>query len=225
MIYVTGDTHGTIDYGKLGMRKFLDQKYLSKGDYLIICGDWGGVWYGTYKDNYLIDWYNDKPFTTLFVDGNHENHVAIAKYPEKYFFGGKVNVIADSVYHLKRGEIYSIQDHNFFTMGGAVSTDKEYRTEGKSWWPEELPTDTEIKYAKQNIADHDYNIDYIITHAAPTKIQSLISNYDKPNRLTNFFSWIDNTVDYSHWYFGHYHKDIRLDERHTCLYNMIERIV
>lgn len=48
---------------------------MTKDDYVIICGDFGGVW--DYKisspsENYWLDWLNDKPFTTLFVDGNHE---------------------------------------------------------------------------------------------------------------------------------------------------------
>ena len=38
MIYVTGDTHGDIDYKKL---LALKKKNISYKDYLIICGDAG----------------------------------------------------------------------------------------------------------------------------------------------------------------------------------------
>ena len=44
-------------------------------DYVIICGDFGGVWNKDEESNtetMLLDWLECKPFTTLFVDGNHE---------------------------------------------------------------------------------------------------------------------------------------------------------
>ena len=33
-------------------------------------------WYGIIApdENYWLDWLNKKPCTTLFIDGNHENH-------------------------------------------------------------------------------------------------------------------------------------------------------
>lgn len=34
---------------------------------------------------------------------------------------------------------------------------------------------------------------------------------------------IDMTVDYKHWYFGHFHDDVEVDDRHTLLYqNVVE---
>ena len=43
MIYVTGDTHGQIDFYKL--RVFAEEHPgLTKDDYVIIAGDFGGVW-------------------------------------------------------------------------------------------------------------------------------------------------------------------------------------
>ena len=45
MIYITGDTHiPTEDISKLSTKRFPEQKMLSKEDYVIICGDFGGVW-------------------------------------------------------------------------------------------------------------------------------------------------------------------------------------
>ncbi len=42
MIYVTGDTHIPIDIGKLSEDRFAEQCCMTKDDYLIICGDFGG---------------------------------------------------------------------------------------------------------------------------------------------------------------------------------------
>ena len=46
MIYITGDTHIPIDIKKLNTKNFSEQKTLTKEDYVIICGDFGGVWNG-----------------------------------------------------------------------------------------------------------------------------------------------------------------------------------
>lgn len=50
---------------------------MTKEDFVIICGDFGGVW--DYKEEsreekYLLDWLEEKPFTTLFVSG-YQNKV------------------------------------------------------------------------------------------------------------------------------------------------------
>lgn len=70
-IFVTGDTHG--DFTRFSSNNFPQGKNLTKEDYIIICGDWGGIW--NYKgesknEKYWLDWLNAKPWTTLFVDGN-----------------------------------------------------------------------------------------------------------------------------------------------------------
>ena len=52
-----------------------------ENDFVVICGDFGGVWdpclaeFGeTPAERYALDWLEEKPFTTLFVPGNHENY-------------------------------------------------------------------------------------------------------------------------------------------------------
>ena len=60
MIYVTGDTHIPIDISKLSSKNFPQQKELTKNDYVIICGDFGGVWYGGPKDDYWLDWLEEE---------------------------------------------------------------------------------------------------------------------------------------------------------------------
>lgn len=44
MIYITGDIHGDIDIHKLTTQNFLQQRTMTKDDYLIICGDFGLLW-------------------------------------------------------------------------------------------------------------------------------------------------------------------------------------
>ena len=69
-IFLTGDTHG--DFSRLRPEVFREQERLTKEDYVIICGDFGGIWDGSDTEQQWLDWLADRPFTTLFVDGNHE---------------------------------------------------------------------------------------------------------------------------------------------------------
>jgi len=73
MIYITGDTHIPIDISKLNAKNFPQQKLLDKDDYVIICGDFGGVWDESKEEMFWRNWLHERNFITLFVDGNHEN--------------------------------------------------------------------------------------------------------------------------------------------------------
>ncbi|MEE0718854.1 MAG: hypothetical protein U0M39_09200 [Oscillospiraceae bacterium] len=42
MIYATGDTHG--NFQRLEPEHFPEQAQMTRDDYMIICGDFGGVW-------------------------------------------------------------------------------------------------------------------------------------------------------------------------------------
>ena len=44
MIYATGDTHG--NFQRFAPEHFPEQAGMTKEDYMIICGDFGGVWDG-----------------------------------------------------------------------------------------------------------------------------------------------------------------------------------
>ena len=218
MIYITGDTHGSIDIRKLNKRYF-DDSTLTKKDYLIICGDFGLVWDNSPEEKYWLDWLNKKNYTTLFVDGNHENHSPLNSYPIETWNGGKVHRIRDSILHLMRGQVFTIDSHTFFTMGGADSVDKDWRTPGISWWPEEMPSGEEYKEAILNLYNYENEVDYIITHTAPTSIvNQLIPEIKPPDRLTDFLEDIKKSVKYKHWYFGHFHDDRDIDKKHTLLY-------
>lgn len=243
-IFITGDTHRDYDIKKLNKRNFPEQKELTKEDYLIIMGDFGCVWYGTSdviercsnyevprahkayvgKDDYWLKWHNDRNYTTLFVDGNHENHDLLDAYPVEEWHGGKIHRIKSSVIHLMRGQVYNIDGRTFFIMGGASSTDKHYRVENVSWWSREFPSEEEFNEARNNLIKYNNKVDYIITHCIGSELMrnyGLIRAFDS---LTDFLTEIEMTVDYKKWYFGHFHRDMIIDDKHTLLYQNIVEI-
>ena len=123
MIYATGDTHG--NFQRFAPEHFPEQAGMTKEDYMIICGDFGGVWDGGKKEERNLDWLEDLPFTTLFISGNHENFDLLRKYPTEEWNGGKIQRIRPHVIHLMRGQVFDLQGYSFFTMGGARSHDIE----------------------------------------------------------------------------------------------------
>lgn len=232
MIYVTGDMHGQHDLHKLSTRKFHSQKDMTKDDYVIIAGDAGIVWdNGGGQDRYIQKHLNEKKFTTLFVDGNHENHDALDSLPVSIWNGGKVHFINESIIHLMRGQIFKINGVKFFTFGGARSVDIEHRVEGRSWWASEMPSDEEFIEGLYNLKAHNYEVDYIITHDCSTVIfdemvkRKIFLNFKKKSKLNEYFTELEQNVKFKNWWFGHYHDDVELNNKHTLLYQKLVRIV
>ena len=213
MILITGDIHGSHDISKLGDNNKVLFRNMTKSDYMIICGDFGLVWDNGEEDMRWRKWLNQRNYTTLFVDGNHENFDLLNSYPVQQWYGGKVHRISDSIIHLMRGQVFEINGKSFFTMGGAESHDKADRILGKSYWSEELPSESEYTEALRNLRDHDYKVDYIITHCATTAFQKEIIDQKggagyKSNTLLKFFDELNMMMNYQKWFCGHYHIDL-----------------
>ena len=227
MIYITGDTHGFNDIDKLVLNKTLAS--LSEDDYLLITGDFGGIWDGSIHDEEILNYYAEKPYTTLFVDGNHENFDLLNSYTVEQWNGGKIHRITDKVFHLMRGQVFNIEDRSIFTFGGGLSIDKAFRTVGESWWPQEEPSDEECAEAMENLDKYSFHVDYIMTHAAP---ESIVRNEIKtshkllyaPCKTEKFLNIVIEKTKYSHWYCGHYHTDMNVSKHKlSVLYqNVVE---
>ena len=237
-VFDCGDTHGTHDLMKLMDFRLWGGKNLTKDDYVIVCGDFGLLWNNKYfVENYnteklkvpnrpqdewwdekeinLYYWYESCPWTTLFVDGNHENFSRLATYPISEWHGGNVQKISDSIIHLMRGEIYEIDGHSFFCMGGAMSTDRgpavgdEKYSAYNWWWPQEIPSIDEWSYAYDNLERHDWEVDFIITHDTPASVTMRLNANYRISEVSNRLEMIKQMVTYSHWFCGHMHCDER----------------
>lgn len=254
MIFITGDIHG--DPNRLNTHSFYEQKQFGKNkdeNVVIIAGDFGLVWNAQKESNiekFWLKWLEEKPFTTVFVDGNHDCFPRIHQYPVKEWNGGLVNEIRPHVLHLNRGEIYTIQGKKFFTFGGASSHDisdgiidsadedwkeqtKEldkqgkymYRVKGLTWWEEELPTEEEMQHGLDNLKLVGNKVDYIITHSPSTSELYLMGLGYQPDRLTNYLEEVKNTVEYKKHFFGHMHVNRAVNDKDICVYEQIVRIV
>lgn len=222
MIYVTGDIHGGFDIHKLSSKELRSAGLrIKKDDYVIVCGDFGLVWDNKPEERYWRKWLDEKPWTTLFVDGNHENFELLNTYPVEEWHGGRIHRISEKIVHLMRGNVFSLEGASFFTFGGAASHDKEWRLPGLSWWPEELPSDEELRQANDVLTQCNNQADYIISHCAPSLIQGRLNPTYKTDRLTEYFEYVRETVKFKRWYFGHYHEDVDFDDGFSCLLDRV----
>lgn len=228
MIFVTGDVHCPIDISKLNSKNFRKQRELTKNDNLIVCGDMGLVWSnpgnkGYNEDVYWQKWFNTRNYTTLFIDGNHENHPVLNSYPIVNIYGGRAHQIKETVFHLMRGEIYTINGRTFYCFGGAASHDKHLRKEGVDWWPEEEATYDEMCHGVENLEKHKYNVDYIISHDGPKQVvESMVGWGVEPNTTNKYLDFLSKNARFKGWYFGHHHDDIDLGLYHMLYDRVIE---
>jgi predicted phosphohydrolase len=182
MVYVTGDTHTSESFNKL---YFEGSQNLTKNDFVIILGDIELIWTDT-DGSAWINKLNDMPFTTLFLDGNYDNYEKLSKLETVQKFGGNVGILAESVFWLKRGEIYNIDGHTYLAVGGATSVNKDGRTEGVNWWADEELNDTEKEYILANAEEHGGCVDFVITHTCPTSILGAIKEYAQKDSVSEF---------------------------------------
>jgi len=253
LVFITGDTHA--DFSRFSTDKFPEQKEMSKSDFVIICGDFGGIWNDDTQERWRLKWLDQKPFTTLFVDGNHENFDRLygSEFEVVDFHGGKARKIRDSIYHLMRGCVFDICGKKFFAFGGASSHDiddgilnpddykdrtsliRDYNIRSRagqmlrinhmSWWKEELPNQSEMEFGERTLKENNYEVDYVIAHSLPQEMCSVCA-YRDPDAITRYFNkLLHSGLKFKEWHCGHYHMTERVLDKFFVHYTDIERII
>ena len=224
MIYITGDTHG--EFSKLSNTNWPVSTYLTRDDYIIVTGDFGLIFnpVQTKDEIWWTKWIGAKPWTLLYVDGNHDNHPKLNQLPREEKFGGIVGKVSDNIYHLRRGEIYEIEGKKILAFGGATSIDKAYRTDGVSWWAEEVPNYADTDNCYRSMEKHNHQVDFIIAHTCPQALAPVIAGrrgstvFDDPTQ--RMLDHITSGCRFSHFFCGHWHEDVSFGNYHF-LYNRI----
>lgn len=243
IIYITGDTHASIDIKKLSYNNWPKGESLTKDDFLIICGDFGLPFLPT-DDNelpistssalrsresylYWTKYLSELPYTVLFCDGNHDNHAFWKEQKITEWNGGRVHIHprANNVIHLMRGEYYNIDGKTFWVMGGAHSIDKEQRTENITWWQEEIPSWEEMENGLKNLEKNNYQVDYIITHTMPDVcIKPVLHKNFVSEPTSAYLNEVYRKTDFKKWYCGHWHenKESKMYRIHTLYDDIVE---
>lgn len=214
-LWVTGDTHGHIDLKKI---KLWSEYYNpTSKDFLLICGDFGSIFNEnqTRKEKEILELFGRQKFTTLFIDGNHDNHRKIREYPreivERENIIGIFNIINNKLLYIDRGHIFTINGDMCIGIGGASSIDKKYRKENIDWWSTELINKDEEEYIIEQI-NKIKKVKYVFTHASPLKkLEMVYDEFDLNRRFydptTVFLDYVEENLKYEKWFCGHYHID------------------
>lgn len=230
--FVAGDTHGgaydpdilTYSMAKLNTANWPEQKDLHKEDTLCILGDFALPWDNPISktDIHWLKWFTSKSFTTIFLGGNHENYGLLKILPETIFHGAKASIVYQDdngwILYIHRGEIIKINGKKIFLFGGAKSHDIYKRKVNIDYWEEEVPSFSECNYAIDRLVECDNKVDFILTHTAPMGIIKSLGFHFIPDPTAYFLDSVKDNVIFNKWFFGHFHKDISLDDRFFCHY-------
>ncbi len=240
-IYLTGDTHGcwgTAKSNVLGLKDRLEK--VENGSTVIILGDFGFIfmnhhtpkrtWLKSEQDKLkkMQKYCSERDIILMFIDGNHENFNRLYNdYPLCEKYGGQCRQIDDNIYHIERGSILTINELKFFCCGGGDSVDKAYRNFNVDWWEQEMLTKAQEDLSVDNLANNQWEVDYILTHCCTNEQILKIDDYKVLygiNSFDKFFENIEKYTKFRHWYYGHMHEDTQTDDKHTCVYGKVIKL-
>src|SRR5699024_10290227 len=137
-VAVSGDWHGNVAWIRLVARA--TEALAPDVRTILQLGDW---WADDPEvDMVLAECGIERVLVTL---GDHEDYVflrePLAEHPNSAIR------VTPRQWVLSRPFRFTIGGRRFLSLGGASSIDKLYRTEGHSWWPDELITDGQVEAA------------------------------------------------------------------------------
>ena len=207
MICLLSDIHG--DAGFKGLERCPDDALI------IFLGDMELNFRDTEENRRFTDWFLGLNKKIAVMDGNHENHPYMNSFPEEEWNGGRVHRLTESIIHLERGYVYDIEGKSFFVMGGCKSSQKWY--DAGLVYGGEAPDAGEIQRGYESLAARGDRVDYVLTH----KYKAEEWRDCEPERLSlaGICRYIDENVSFTHWYTGHWHKNRKIDDTHTIVYD------
>lgn len=155
------------------------------------------------------------------VRGNHDN--------PKYFTGefkDKLNKKFKNIHFIEDYEVVEIEGKHVLFIGGGVSIDRVYRTEGKDYWKDEEVVYSPDKIKK--ILENNSSIDILVTHSAPMWCYPqgidapIVKNYisidkgdlktdleDERDILGKYFDELNDKFKFKYHFYGHFHRNNR----------------
>ena len=249
MIVVTGDKHG-----QLGpIKEFSKRLDTSRSDILIILGDAGFNYQVARESEDSLLYVDDGavafhralakiPLTIAVVQGNHECPAWECQgMTEVPFHGGTAFIRreAPNVFYLQNGQVYTFDGKDYLVMGGAHSIDKNWlprripvkgRTNRANWFPHEQMTDEEFRKAEEVMEARGNRVHGILSHTCPMSKRPMevllkgVKSGDCDDRMEEKFEELAKRFEYEIWYFGHFHADRAIDDRHRVLFDTFEEL-
>ena len=188
-IIVVGDVHEEWKELNILINKRQPSMVLSCGDF----GDWPRL--RGRKFDFTV---KNREIPIRFCDGNHEDHESLLALDTS----GRIPEM-DNVFYQRRGSTMTLPDgRTVLFIGGADSIDKVWRTQGVSWFPQEVITTTDVN------ALPDCKVDIVISHTCPAELLPVMLK-DDPRKTDDpsntALSYVLERYSPDLWYFGHWH--------------------
>ena len=203
-IYLVGDVHGNFSSMKYHIETY------SMTDCIIInVGDFGVGFTPEKNEALTLQMLNKflrlRNITMYVIRGNHD---------DPHYFKG--NHALSNLILLKDYSVLELEGIKFLLVGGAISIDRKIRTEGKSYWRDEL-----FVLDEQRLSEIK-GIDVVVTHnspdfAFPIGLNDLVMHYAQKDvhlltelpmerkLITKMYDILSVNSDIKKWYFGHFH--------------------
>lgn len=227
--YITGDCHGVFDK----LIWFARYNKLTEEDVIILLGDVGLNYYGNEADYQKKKILVEFPNIFFCIHGNHEERpFNIKTYQEREWKKGVIYYEPEfpNILFAKDGEIYEFDGKKAIVIGGAYSVDKEYRLAvGIPWFSDEQPSEKIKKLVEDRLTEANWRIDYVLTHTSPLLYEPIdlfldFIDQSKVDKSTeHWFSYIQSRLNYSRWYFAHYHENREFNQA-TMLFEEIQEL-
>jgi len=224
-ILILGDIHG--DWRALNT--MINKK---RPEVVICCGDFGywpdlkttktytkdGEFHVEYEPSFEMKKIKigDTGARIFWCPGNHEQWWTLEK---EYGRRGTepIQMLKDNqdVFYCPIGSVLTLNGNRILFVGGAESTDQEYRTLGKNWFPEEVINLTDYHYILDNVKAP---VDMVVSHTCPTgfPMAQVTGRWDKngdPSRIALHHLLIDYKPTL--WAMGHWH-DYKRGNNYGC---------
>lgn len=146
--------------------------------------------------------------TLIFADGNHDNHELISMLDQN---DNDMGVISEHIYHLPRGNIFTVNGETWMTFGGAYSVNRSEGLAGWDWWHGEVITLGQVMRAP------DQKVDVVVSHECPSGVRYIDQrNYHTDERWPReaveastqqreLMAMLVDKVRPSRLYHGHHH--------------------
>lgn len=206
IIYV-GDLHG-----KIVPLSRIDAWAAKNGiETVVQVGDFGAFWPGSpcsIRHYFQKRFERSRPGPRWIVSpGNHDNWDLFDQKVSDFgvpVIGGGLIEMAPGLFYAKRGTTMDIDGLTHLFFGGATSTDRHLRVDGRDWWAREQPNAREFDYFFDRLAADKPHV--VVTHESPSRIDCWRIDRDRDPvacGLESALSISGHKPNY--WFFGHHH--------------------
>lgn len=205
-IFIVGDTHCDSAFIEKIGKKVLEFDC----DVIMQLGDFG--WWPKF-DKHFRKACSELGLPIHFIAGNHDHHWDLNRIVADHHAIGKDEFIevSKNVFYAPTGLRWTWGEKDFLAVGGAWSIDKDSRTTGIDWFPEEIISDEQVE-----LASSQGKVDVIFSHDTPlrtdlslefSKRGDIFMPIGDTNLNRNQLEKIVLATQPSRLYHGHWHMD------------------